>query len=129
MRRVMMMSLALSAVAACKKTPTTCKELGPVIVAWGESEIVSDKLNGSAAEARRALFAMSAELYPRVCEKSRWSGAAIDCLIAAKTEDDAQRCELTKDQRDDLQKALIEALTGSKGDKGEKDKPAAKGTK
>ena len=124
MRGVVAASLlaVIAAGTACKKTPATCKDLGKAIVAWGETEIASDKLGGDGADARRALFAMSAELYPRMCDKSRWSGEAIDCMIAAKTEDDAQKCQLTKDQRDDLQKALIEALSSGKGGTGKKPK-------
>jgi hypothetical protein len=102
--------LLLIVVAACKKQPATCKELGPAIRAWGKDEVASEKLTGDAAAKRQKLFALTEELYPRVCETGKWSGEAIDCLIAAKTEEDAQQCPLTKDQREDLQKALMDAL-------------------
>ncbi len=108
MRRALLVMLL---VAACKKEPATCPQVGPAILAWGRAEIAGDKLVGDAATQRQALFQLTSELYPRVCEKSRWSGEAIDCLIAARTEEDAQRCPLTKDQRDDLQKALMDALS------------------
>jgi hypothetical protein len=99
------------ALAGCKHTPATCKQLAPAILTWGHEEVANEKLVGEPAQKRQALFEMTAELYPRVCEKSAWSGDAIDCLIASKTEEDAQRCALTKDQREDLQKALMDALT------------------
>jgi hypothetical protein len=101
-------------VAGCKKPPATCRELGPAIAAWGKDEIATDKLAGEAAQKRQALFALTADLYPRVCETGKWSGEAIDCLIAAKTEQDAQHCPLTRDQREDLQKALMDALASDK---------------
>jgi hypothetical protein len=109
---------AAAAAAGCKKAPGTCAQLGPVIVAWGRTQLAADHLTGDAAAERTQLFALTAELYPRVCETSRWSGDAIDCMIAAATEADAQRCGLTKDQGDALQKALAAALLGdAKGGK------------
>jgi hypothetical protein len=107
--------LAVLLLAACKKTPATCRELGPAIQAWGTDEVATDKLTGDAAAKRQALFSMTADLYPRVCESGKWSGETIDCLIAAKTEQDAQHCPLTRDQREDLQKALMDAIAGDKG--------------
>lgn len=108
MRWALVLALAI---AGCKHEPPTCKQLAPAILAWGKDEIASEKLVGEAAQKRQALFQLTADLYPRVCETSKWSGEAIDCLIAAKTEEDAQACPLTKDQREDLQKALMDALT------------------
>ncbi len=109
MRRAL---LGLIVVAGCKKTPATCKDLAPAIRAWGKAEISADRLTAERAKDRQALFELTADLYPRVCEQDKWSGEAIDCLIAAATEEDAQQCPFTKDQRDDLQKALMDALAG-----------------
>jgi hypothetical protein len=106
--------LALLVVVGCKKTPATCHELGPVIQAWGVDEVATEKLTGDAATKRQALFTLTADLYPRVCVSGKWSGEAIDCLIASKTEQDAQHCPLTRDQREDLQKALMDAIAGDK---------------
>jgi hypothetical protein len=108
MRRALVLVLL---VAGCKKQPATCKALGPAIRAWGKDEVATEKLTGDALAKRQKLFALTEDLYPRVCETDKWSGEAIDCLVAAKTEEDAQQCPLTKDQRDDLQKALMDALT------------------
>ena len=96
--------------AGCHKTPAVCKDVGPAIGAWAKDEIASEKLTGDAAAKRQALFDTTAKIYPDVCERDHWSGEAIDCLIAAKTEADAQHCPLTKDQRDSMQKALMDAL-------------------
>ncbi|HTJ42010.1 MAG TPA: hypothetical protein VL463_07920 [Kofleriaceae bacterium] len=104
-------ALLVVLLASCKHEPATCKQLAPAILAWGREEVASEKLTGEAAQKRQSLFEMTADLYPKVCEQSKWSGEAIDCLIAAKTEEDAQQCPLTKDQREDLQKALMDALT------------------
>ena len=109
MRRFFVLVVVL---AACKKTPATCKDLAPAIRAWSKAEVAADKLPPDRAKDREGLFEMTADLYPRVCEQGKWSGEAIDCLIAAPTEEDAQQCPLTKDQRDDLQKALMDALVG-----------------
>jgi hypothetical protein len=98
----------------CHKTPAVCKDVGPAIASWGKDEIASEKLTGDAAAKRQKLFDVTAELYPRVCETDKWSGEAIDCLIAARTEEDAQKCPLTKDQRDSMQKALMDALAREK---------------
>ena len=106
--------LILLAVVGCKKPPATCRELGPAIQAWGTDEIATEKLTGDAAAKRQALFALTADLYPHVCETGKWSGEAIDCLIASKTEQDAQHCPLTRDQREDMQKALMDAIAADK---------------
>jgi hypothetical protein len=106
--------VALLLIAACKQAPATCAQLAPVIRGWGTTEVANDKLTGDAARERQQLFELTAELYPKVCEQGRWSGDAIDCLIDAKTEDDAQKCALTKDQREDLTKALVQALSGDR---------------
>jgi hypothetical protein len=106
--------LFVIALAGCKKTPATCRELGPVIRAWGVDEVATERLTGDAATKRQSLFTLTADLYPRVCESGKWSGEAIDCLIASKTEQDAQHCPLTRDQREDLQKALMDAIAGDK---------------
>jgi len=108
--------LILVALAGCKKAPATCHDLGPAIKAWADDEVATEKLTGDAATRRQALFAMTEELYPRVCESGKWSGETIDCLIASKTEQDAQHCPLTRDQREDLQKALMDALAPPKAD-------------
>jgi hypothetical protein len=106
--------LILLAVVGCKKPPATCRELGPAIKAWGSDEVATEKLSGDAATKRQALFTLTADLYPRLCESGKWSGEAIDCLIASKTEQDAQHCPLTRDQREDMQKALMDAIAGDK---------------
>ena len=103
-------ALVVIVLAACHKTPAVCKDVGPAIGAWAKDEIASEKLTGDAAAKRQQLFDATAKIYPGLCESDHWSGDAIDCLIAAKTEADAQHCPLTKDQRDSMQKALMDAL-------------------
>ena len=98
------------ALAGCHKSPAVCKDVGPAIASWGKDEIASEKLTGDAAAKRQKLFDVTAELSPHLCESDKWSGAAIDCLIDARTEEEAQKCPLTKDQRDSMQKALMDAL-------------------
>ena len=102
--------LICAVLVGCHKAPAVCKDVGPAIASWGKDEIASEKLTGDAAAKRQKLFDVTAALYPRVCESDKWSGEAIDCLIAARTEEDAQKCPLTKDQRDSMQKALMDAL-------------------
>ncbi len=106
MKRVFLLAI----LAACHKTPAVCKDVGPAIGAWAKDEIASEKLTGDAAAKRQQLFDATAKIYPDLCERDHWSGEAIDCLIAARTEEDAQHCPLTKDQRDSMQKALMDAL-------------------
>jgi hypothetical protein len=106
---------ASAAAAACKKEPATCAQLAPAIRAWGKAELAADHLTGDAASKRTALFELTADLYPRVCAKDGWSGDALDCLVAARTEEEAQQCPLERGQRDSLQKALMDALSGDAG--------------
>ena len=110
MKRWLLLVALAACLAACHRSAATCKDVGPVVTAWGDEQIAAEKLSGDAAAKRQRLFAVTAELFPHVCESDKWSGDAIDCLVAAKTEEDAQKCPLTKDQRDSMQKALMDAL-------------------
>jgi hypothetical protein len=107
MKRLVLVALVAG---GCHKTPAVCKDVGPAIAAWGKDEIANEKLTGDAAARRQKLFEVTAQIDPGLCEKDKWSGETIDCVIGAKTEEDAQHCPFTKDQRDSMQKALMDAL-------------------
>jgi hypothetical protein len=100
-------ALSLAAAAGCKKGGGECDKAIAHSLEVSKATMPSDE----------KVLTKLRDLGAQHCKDDKWGGEAIQCMIDAKTETDAQACyaKLSSEQQGKLNKAAMEMMTPPSG--------------